>query len=286
MDETTLVNLRIGARRYGIRIDDLYLRQARRGLVDRANNALRSWLGLDAFEPRMARLFSQLVRPGDTALDVGANIGCTSILLAQLARQVTAFEPTPKSFALWQDNLGRSGHGNCVGLPIALGAEDKHTLINYNERNRSGAFVADAVQGPGDSAPIPVRRLDGLFPSLGLPRVDFIKLDVEGYEGRVIEGGWQTIQAHRPVLQLELNAWCLNALHRIALPDFLDFLLDRFPIVYAIEHDAFVDLREQAGRWFVMQRNAMQQRFKEMVVAFDPARLDAFHAAYRRLAPP
>ena len=86
------------------------------------------------------------------------------------------------------------------------------------------------------------------------------------------------------MLQLELNAWCLNALHRIALPDFLEFLLERFPIVYAIEHQAYVDLHDAAGRWHVMQRNAMHQRFKEMVVAFDPRRLDAFHAAYRPLA--
>ena len=48
--------------------------------------------------------------------------------------------------------------------------------------------------------------------ALNLPEVDFIKIDVEGFEGSVLRGGQQTLFAYRPVAVMELNHWCLNAL--------------------------------------------------------------------------
>ena len=66
----------------------------------------------------------------------------------------------------------------------------------------------------------------------------------------MIEGGWNTIQKHRPVLQLELNSFCLNAQHRISLLDFLDFLISRLPFVYGIQRDRFVEsVKGMADGW-------------------------------------
>ena len=132
--------------------------------------------------------------------------------------------------------------------------------------------------GGGESAVIEVRRLDSVFPTLGIDKIDFMKIDVEGHEGKVIEGGWESIVKCKPVIQLELNSWCLNAQQRIALPDFLDFLCDRFPIVYGIQRMEYADIRSPSGRWLVMRKNILEQRFKEVVVAFDAPRLEAFRA--------
>lgn len=275
------INLSIGGHNHRITSDDVYLRQMRSGAGSAINNALRGLLGLNRFEPRMARLFSTLIEKHFDVLDVGANIGCTSILLSQLARSVNAFEPTPRTFALWRQNIATAALGNVKGHHFALGSEAKHSEISYSEADRSGAFVMDQVNpGTGQTASIEVRTLDAVFPTLNLPSIDFVKLDVEGYEGKVIEGGWQTLQRCRPVIQLELNSWCLNAQQRTSLPDFLDFLLERFPFVYGIEKDQYTDVRNHAGRWLVMRKNILERRYKEMVVAFDKAPLDRFHAAY------
>jgi len=155
--------------------------------------------------------------------------------------------------------------------------------MNYADSNRSGAFVSDSVVGAGDSAGIEVRRLDDLAASLDVQAVDFVKMDVEGYERKVIEGGWSTIAANRCVVQLELNAWCLNAMHRTSLPDFLDFLLDRFPLVYGVENGSYADLRKTSVRWLVMHKNIIEQRFKEMVVGFDASRLERFYSQYTEI---
>lgn len=284
MSGVKTASVRIGATRFDIASDDQYLRQFRSGAGQVLSNALRRLAGADAFEPRMAHLFSTLIRPGDTCLDVGANIGCTAILFSQLANQVVAYEPTPKTYALLQRNVVHSGLTNIVCRNHALGREDKASTMFYSNSNRSGAFVGDSVVGVGESADVWVKRLDSIDSCQPFDQIDFLKLDVEGYEGKVIEGGWTTILKHRPVIQLELNSWCLNAQHRIALPDFLDFLVERFPIVHGIQRRGFADIGQQRGRWLVMRKNILEQRFKEVVVAFDSHRLDAFYASYSEVA--
>lgn len=284
MANTSEVRLAIGAGTYRIRSDDTYLKAMRRGRLHRLEAVLRQAVGAHRFEPRMARLHATLIRPADVVLDVGANIGCTSLLFAQLASRVVAFEPVPQTFAFWQQNIAASGHDNCVGLNVALGNENKSSHMNYAEGNRSGAFVCDSVESPDAGTGVEVRRLDDLIASLDVPAVDFIKIDVEGYERKVIEGGWSTIAGNRCLVQLELNSWCLNAMHRVSLPDFLDFLLDRFPFVYCVEKGSFADIRKPAARWHVMHENIIEQRFKEMVVGFDAPRLARFRSQYAEVA--
>jgi FkbM family methyltransferase len=283
MANTSEVRLAIGGRTYRIRSDDTYLKAMRRGVTHRVEAALRQAVGANRFEPRMARLYAALIRPDDVVLDVGANIGCTSILFAQLARRVVAFEPVPKTFDFWRQNIDASGHANCLAMNFALGDDNKTSHMHYSEANRSGAFVADSVDGTGESAAVDVRRLDDVVGSLGVPVVDFIKIDVEGYERKVIEGGWSTIAANRCLIQMELNSWCLNAMHRVALPDFLDFLLDRFPLVYCVEKGSYANIRKIPVRWHVMHENIIERRFKEMVLGFDSSRLQRFHSQYTEL---
>lgn len=283
MSELRVASVRIGHARFNISSDDHYLRQLRPGVKNAIVNIVRRAVRADSFEPRMERLFSSLVRPGDTCLDVGANIGCTAILLSQLAARVVAFEPTPRTYSSLVRNIGQSGLANIRCENYALGSVEGTSTISYSGQDRSGASIGEAAKGVGESDQIRVQRLDSVYPGLQIDRVDFMKLDVEGFEGKVIEGGWDVISTHRPLIQLELNSWCLNALQRISLPDFLDFLIARFPIVYGIEREHYIDVRTPAGRWRLMHKNIVERRFKELVVAFDPARLLRFHAQYRRL---
>lgn len=67
---------------------------------------------------------------------------------------------------------------------------------------------------------IVIRQLDELVNSLELQDIDFIKIDVEGFERHVLRGATKTLSSNRPVCVLELNHWCLNAFQRTSVPEF------------------------------------------------------------------
>ncbi|HEV7412724.1 MAG TPA: FkbM family methyltransferase, partial [Casimicrobiaceae bacterium] len=100
----------------------------------------------DGFEPLMVSLFGCLVSPQDHVLDIGANIGCTSLLLGELARRVLSFEPSPTTFSFLERNIRASGLGNIEVQNFALGSEPCESQITFAPNNRAGAFVSDKTK--------------------------------------------------------------------------------------------------------------------------------------------
>jgi FkbM family methyltransferase len=153
----------------------------------------------------------RLVRPGDTALDVGANLGYYTVPLARLVGprgRVLAVEPV----ALYRDVLTRRTRRlpHVQVLPYALGTDDGATvrlgLPEGAEVYRHGLTrVRDAGQGGPSASPAEfeatMRRGSALF--AGLDRLDFLKCDVEGYEVPVLPEMIGVIEKHRPVMQVE-----------------------------------------------------------------------------------
>jgi FkbM family methyltransferase len=256
----------IGGKKYVIASDDDYLDQLRNG-----------------FEPHMTRLFGTLVDDGDVVLDIGANIGCTAILFGGMAKRVYAFEPSPSTFTFLLRNVARSGLHNVEIRNIGLGAEAADTTLTFAPSNRSGGFVSDQTKASAGHTveKIHIEPLDVVLPSLGLSRVDFAKIDVEGFEASVIRGAGQTLSAYRPVVVLELNHWCLNAFQRTSIPDFFDFLRSVFPLLLAVDGESFLDLHDAKDSYVVMYHHILAFRFPNIVAAFDDARLARFHASFR-----
>jgi FkbM family methyltransferase len=280
------IRLRIGDRYYSIATDDEYLRQFRPGMKNRTKNLLRSLVGRDGFEPRMTRLFKTLIKPSFTAFDIGANIGCTSILFGDLAAQAIAFEPVPRTFDLLQKNVLASGKENVKTYPFALGDENKSSEIYFSDTNRSMAFVLDRTsRDDAKTARIEVRRLDDLLSETGASSVDFVKIDVEGYELRVLRGAEATIKKYRPVVQMEFNAWTLDVQQRICLPDFLDYILTMFPLAYVVDGDSYIGVQTTAGRYEAMAQNLLHHKYKELVCAFTEDQLEGFKREYSEVTP-
>ena len=227
-----------------------------------------------AFEPQMVALFRALIRPDMVIADVGANIGMTAILFSTLARQVYSFEPSPSTFALLRQNVAVAGARNVECVNIGLGEVPQRKTITFQTQNRSGGFVSDNIRPDlgYTTEDIDIGTLDSFFYT-GRPRPDFIKMDVEGFEPKVIRGARTLIDAQKPTVVLELNHFCLNVFQRVTIPDFLDLLKDIFPIVIAVDTDnrQLADVHHPDTAYSVMHAHVTQFRFPNVVCGFDPA---------------
>lgn len=235
------------------------------------------------FEPDMAALFDALIKPDHIVFDVGANIGCTSILFAGKARQVYSFEPSPSTFGYLEENIRSSHLGNVIATNIALGKENGQHELVFAVNNRSGAFVSErATASDGHQVEwIHVMKGDEFVRTIGNPHVDFLKIDVEGFEKQVIEGLAETISRDKPVVVLELNHWCLNVFQRTSVPDFLDFLRAQFPYLYAVEKNDIRDLHDRNEAYHVMYHHIVSGfQYANLVGAFDKSQLNGLAKTY------
>jgi len=284
--EPRLIQLKIGSKRYSIATDDEYLRNNGPGLKVRIKNSLKALVGGNTFEPRMTRLFSTLIQPTDTVLDIGANIGCTTLLFSELGSHVHAFEPLGKTFALLRRNVEVNVRGNIKIHHCALGDENKNAEICFSDTNRSIAFVLDRTsRDDRGTSPITVRRLDDMLPELRIDSLNFMKIDVEGYEMRVLNGARKTLAKYNPVVEMEFVAWCLDVQQRTTLPDFSDLVTELFPIVYVVDGRRYIDIHTTRGRYEAMAQNMFHHRYKELVCAYVPDQLVKFSSVYTDATP-
>jgi FkbM family methyltransferase len=142
------------------------------------------------YEPAETRFIERTLRPGDVFVDIGANIGYFSTLASRLvgpAGRVIAFEPDPETCQLLRGNLRRNRAANAVVCECALGSESGMGRLYRSDSNFGDHRVAAGTEDR-QSVPIALRRFDEVAARLGLDRVDFIKIDVQGYEPQVFAG--------------------------------------------------------------------------------------------------
>lgn len=153
-----------------------------------------------AGEPELREL-PKFVKRGDLALDVGCNVGVYAWALGRLTGRVIAFEPNPGPASLVR---GMALEG--VELrQEALADEDGEAMLSVpgvSGGHGLGSLHAGVVEEAGaERVAVPTRKLD----SLGLDRVSFIKIDVEGHEEAVLEGAVKTIERDHPTLLIEIE---------------------------------------------------------------------------------
>lgn len=149
--------------------------------------------------------------PGDAVIvDVGAHVGEYAVPLARSTqRRVYAIEPNRKTFARLNRTITRNDLVDRVHpLRVGLADEDGRRSFHRSSYSKISSFDASHARRWGATVSttevVPVRRLDGLVPE-SIPPPDGIKIDVEGLEGAVLDGGAQTIDVHRPLVVLEIH---------------------------------------------------------------------------------
>ena len=161
------------------------------------------------WEPWMTPLLARTIKPGMTVVDAGANHGYFTLMLADLVGpdgRVAAIEPHPVTAGLLRRTVGVNGFaGRTTVFEQAVGAHDDMTLtFELREDDPKNArVVGDHRADQPGMTQVKGGRLETLLADW--PKIDFIKIDVEGAEEAVLEGAWPLIVRDRPDILLEFN---------------------------------------------------------------------------------
>ena len=170
----------------------------------------RLGLGRRAPETEYVYHLPQLVRAGDTCIDIGANLGYYARTISRLAGpagRVYAVEPVAPIRKVLSRNLRRCG--NTEILPFALGAAAGPVRMGNDSARENGYFGTgrNFVNEGGGRSDVEftaeMRRGSELFARL--PRLDFIKCDIEGYEAVVMEEMRPLLERFRPTVLIEMG---------------------------------------------------------------------------------
>lgn len=169
------------------------------------------WLG--THEPHMQAALKKNIKQGMVVYDCGANIGYFSVMLAHLVApsgRVYAFEPSPYSLECLQMASGINHLDNLTVVPRAVWHQRES--LRFTCGVPSTSLVSDHIEGvlgetPKEEAFIDVSTvsLDEFVYDEGNPPPDFIKIDVEGAEGKTLLGARHLLSDHRPSLLLEIH---------------------------------------------------------------------------------
>lgn len=188
------------------------LKDGSRLLVDGTSQTGRIAFATGSYEPRTTALIRASVRPGDTVVDVGANIGYFSIVAARAvgaAGRVLAFEPVPAVRHALMENLGLNGVGAVEVRDEALSRQSGEVSFFVGPAQDTGLGSLRALQH-GTQIRVQQRRFDDIFDRQS--RVALVKIDVEGGELGVLQGMEECLRRDRPEIVLEVTDEFLRAL--------------------------------------------------------------------------
>lgn len=153
----------------------------------------------------------QTLRPGATVVDIGANIGCFSVLAAQAvgpAGRVIAVEPEPNCYRQLVRNIELNALTNVVPVEAAVGANDGRMVL-HSDPNSLFSSMFDSVNGRnirGTDRDVRVLALQGLLDAHGITHCDYLKLDCEGAEHEILAAMSQPTAARIDQITLEIHS--------------------------------------------------------------------------------
>lgn len=176
------------------------------------------------YEPEVTCMIEQLLQPGDTFVDVGANIGYFTLLAAQIVGSdghVYAVEPNDLNVKLLESSIRVNGFENVSVMQVAAAERIETMLLHSTIGNGTTSAMREHELFSGTT--IPGIPLDFLLSGRKKPVV-LIKLDVEGFEYRALRGTEKVLQEDRPHIVFEFSAAGIDG---ISGEDFLRWLAER-----------------------------------------------------------
>jgi FkbM family methyltransferase len=208
--------------------DAVILRGAGQGLRFNVAGSHSAFI-LGNHEPEVQELLQNVIRPGMTYYDAGANVGFFAVIAARLvgpSGRVVCFEPLPQNARQIEYNAGLNGFANIAVRCEALGGSNRTDVFNTSAEPTWGSLstVGKPPEQASGQIAVDVKTLDSLCGPGGLPHPDVMQIDIEGAEAEALQGAWATLTASRPILIIEL--------HRTN--DAVTAILDRLGYAYSV----------------------------------------------------
>jgi FkbM family methyltransferase len=149
--------------------------------------------------------------------DIGANLGNHSVYFAKKNKKshVFAFEPFPDNYELLKKNIDGNELSNVALYNEAVGKHVGHVQIKeFDESNYGGTSFMESSEGEGS---IRMTSVDNAIIDLSIPRLDFIKIDTEGFEQDIIQGMSYTIEEYHPIIWVECSDSSIKEVYRILM---------------------------------------------------------------------
>jgi len=151
---------------------------------------------------KISIILARIIRPGDTVLDVGANLGIVTLQLANLVGQagtVHSFEPNPKIAQLLAQSVQSNVYQNVVIHKHALGVKEDCLELSIPRGNAGRAsFNQSLLDNNLEKIQVPVHSLSSIAEIIGLNSVRLMKIDVEGFELQVLQGAEKWLSHYPP----------------------------------------------------------------------------------------
>lgn len=185
---------------------------------------------LDNYEPAETRFVMDRLAPGDTFVDIGANVGWFTIHAADRVGptgRVHSFEPRTQTHSLLTRSIADNGfEDRCTVHKLALGAEQAQSRLVWmpgTENPGGSRLVRDATEFVDDMEGEPIRMAP--LDSIDIQgKVPVVKLDVEGAEAMVLGGARQFLARHRPVILTEIFGFALRHVSQVDVPQFVELI--------------------------------------------------------------
>ncbi len=202
------------------------------------------------WEPAITAYVTQALAPGDTVIDIGANVGYDTLLASHLVGpggHVHAIEASPHVFRLLAENLALNDAGNVTAHHVAVCAgEFEVPVFLHDAANLGGSTIVPAVaarRGARLEATVPGRTLAAIVPEAAILATRLIKIDVEGAEWPVVQGFADLLPrlSPRTELLIEVSAEGLRD-HGTSIPAFLALFRAAGFSAYVIGNPYTVDM--------------------------------------------
>jgi len=168
----------------------------REGIWVPENETPKWWTWTDKYDEKE---YNKLNLSGDVCLDIGAHIGLWTKKLSKDFNQVICFEPLQIHIDCHKKNCKELD--NITLHECALSDSETDSIMTTNKLNSGMSTLLEPNWEDKDTVIVKTKTLD----SFNLPKVDFIKIDVEGYELQVLSGGRETITKYKPKIYIEIS---------------------------------------------------------------------------------
>lgn len=152
------------------------------------------------WEPHITRFLNRNLSEDSIFVDVGSNYGYHSINSAKLCHSIYSFEPQKHIYDIQLKSIQFNNINNIYTFNTAIGSYDGHTTMTPIDYNHPSVNIGDLSIGENGQS-VEIKTLD----SININRVNFIKIDVQGYEKYVLEGAKNLIYSNYPTIIIEME---------------------------------------------------------------------------------